>query len=332
MRILLVDIQGQLPNLALMKLSAYFKEAGHEVFLNECPNPDKVFVSSIYSWDKTMVDKIRLMYPGAEIGGTGVSLEKRLPEEIDAMKPDYSLYTYEFVYTRIQRGIRKKETTVQKAKTIVDAGLGRTAEGCFRSCSWCVVPRKEGALRQVATISELLNPRSNVLILLDANLTADPHCLDKLKEIKDRRLIVDLTQGIDVRLMTDEIAKALSAVSHLRSIHYAWDECSSERSVFEGIRVLKERIPVKKHMCFMLCGFRSSWEEDLYRFRRLVEEKITPYVMIFNKRRDDIRLRHFARFVNSHIHKCCDFESYAPWVRDRQIYFTSEHLFEEFAA
>ena len=40
----------------------------------------------------------------------------------------------------------------------------------------------------------------NVLILHDSNFTADPYCIDKLKEIKERKLIVDINQGCDVRL------------------------------------------------------------------------------------------------------------------------------------
>ena len=52
----------------------------------------------------------------------------------------------------------------------------------------------------------------------DNNLTAVPNCIDKLKEIKERGLIVDINQGCNVRLMNNYIAAALAGVKHLRSL------------------------------------------------------------------------------------------------------------------
>ena len=121
------------------------------------------------------------------------------------------------------KGIGTKEHKQRKAAEIVNAGMGFTSRGCIRNCGFCFVPKKEGQFRDIAKIGDLINPRSNVLILHDNNLTADPYCIDKLHEIRDRGLIVDINQGCDVRLVNEDIAKALSEVKHLRSIHYAWD-------------------------------------------------------------------------------------------------------------
>lgn len=149
---------------------------------------------------------------------------------------------------------------------------------------------------------------------MDNNLTADPYVLDKLREIKERGLTVDITQGIDVRLLTPEIARALAEVKRLRSIHYAWDLMSFERPVMEGIKILSQHVKVWKHMCFMLVGFNTTFEEDMYRFRRLIEIGVKPYVMIYN-RKPDVRLKHFAGWVNSRKHTVCTFEEYDPWVK-----------------
>jgi hypothetical protein len=182
------------------------------------------------------------------------------------------------------------------------------------------VPPKEGAFHQVANIEELLNPKSNVFILMDNNLTADPNAIDKLHEIRDRNLIVDITQGIDLRLLTTEIARALSEVKHLRSVHYAWDLMGFEQQIMEGVKILSNHVNKWRHMCFILTGYNTTFEEDMYRFRKLNEMNVRPYVMPYNLTYPSEKHHHFARWVNSRIHKACSFEEYEPWVKAQGEY------------
>ena len=189
----------------------------------------------------------------------------------------------------------------------------------YKKLPFCFVPPKEGRFHNVAEIKDIINPRSNIIILNDNNITADPNCIDKLKEIKERRLVVDINQGCDVRLVNEDIAKALSEVKHLRSIHYAWDLMSFEDKLMEGINTLSKYIKPYRHMCFMLVGFNTSFDEDMYRFRKLSEMKIDPFVMIYNQK-NDTRLKHFARWVNSRIYKSCRWEEYEPWKKSQLDY------------
>ncbi|WP_069649661.1 radical SAM protein [Caloranaerobacter ferrireducens] len=321
MRIGLVDFDGKIPNLALMKLSTYYKQQGAKVFLNEFPRDvDKVYCSVLFTWNKEKALILRDVYKNIEFGGTGWDITKHLPPEVEKCNPDYELYQMKDIYKRLG-GIMKKETKIKKAKTLLNMGIGFTSRGCIRNCGFCFVPEKEGKFKQVADIKDLINPKSNVITLLDNNFTADPDMIDKCKEIKERDLIVDISQGIDVRLLTEEKAKALSEIKHLRSIHYAWDLMSFENSIIEGIKLLSKYIKPWKHMCFMLVGFNTSFEEDMYRFRRLVEMNVDPYVMIYNKK-GDARLKHFARWVNGRIYKVCEWNEYEPWKKaQRQLSF-----------
>ena len=313
MKVGIIDFDGKIPNLALMKLSTYYKRQGAKVFLNDVPkDADKVFCSVLFTWNKPKAELLQEIYKNIEFGGTGWDIHKRLPDEIEKCQPDYTLYTQDDIYQRICRGIGKKENKLKKAQTIIDAGIGFTSRGCVRNCGFCFVPPKEGEFHQVAEIKDIINPRSNVIVLLDNNFTADPDMIEKCKEIKERGLIVDITQGIDVRLMTEEKAKALSEIKHLRSIHYAWDLMGFENQVMEGIDILSQSIKKWRHMCFMLVGYNTNFEEDMYRFRRLSEMNVDPYVMIYNKERDE-RLKHFARWVNGRIYKKCAWNEYDPW-------------------
>lgn len=316
----LIDFDGKITNLALMKLSTYYKALGESVELAKLGRKyDRIFCSVLFTWNKNKAAELVEKYPNIEFGGTGWNLEKTLPDEIEACKPDYDLYTIEDILSRLKGGISTKAHKFKKAEEIVKAGIGFTTRGCIRQCGFCFVPPKEGKLHQVAEIKDIINPRSNVIILLDNNITADPDCIDKLHEIRDRGLIVDITQGIDIRLMTPEIAQALSEVKYLRSIHYAWDLMAFEHQILDGIKLLKQYIKPWKHMCFMLTGYNTLTTEDMYRFKKLQELDIDPYVMPYNKIYPTEYHRHFARWVNGRIYKACEFEEYAPWVKSREL-------------
>lgn len=329
MKVGLIDVDGKLPNLALMKISNFYKSNGCNVeFVQSGKNYDKIFASAIFDRSYGNCLKLRDYYGDKiEIGGTGWDKKKELPEEINKMKPDYNLYTVEDIASKI-KGISTKEHKKKKAQEIVDAGMGFTSRGCVNSCGFCAVPIKEGKFRQDAEIKDLINPRSNVLILHDNNLTADPLCIDKLHEIRDRNLIIDINQGCDIRLMTDEKAQALTEVKHLRSIHYSWDLMKFEDQILEGIAILTKHIKTYNHMCYMLVGFNTSFEEDMYRFRKLNELGIRPYVMRYNEKKDDERLNKFARWVDSMIYKAVpDFEKYEPWMKIKDSYENQISIF-----
>lgn len=333
MKIGLIGLDGKLPNLALMKLSTYWQRQGAQVFLNDAVprDADRVYVSVIFAKNRRKAEALRTHFTGEVLfGGTGWDLTTVLPDEIEACRPDFALYSADEIERRIQGGIGSRAKKRVKAEEIVTAGLGFLNRGCVRTqaaCPFCVVPSKEGSLRRVADLDEIINPASNRLILLDNNLTAAPDGVAVLEEIARRNLVVDITQGIDVRLLTPEFAEALGRVKLWRSLHFAWDQPQHEAAVRRGIGILSRYVRKGKQMCFMLVGFRSSWEEDIHRFETLVGEKVDPYVMLYNHGRDDLRLKHFARWVNARIYKVASFEQYAPWVRDRATYFDHGGLF-----
>lgn len=334
-----------------MKLSSHFKKAGEQVELLSLPTCrtkkiknigeirkialdankkySKIYLSVVFTRSKYIID-IFLQECGEKIdyGGTGSYTPlKKLPFEIECMSPDYDLYTVDEIAIRMM-GIGTKQHKFEKAKEIVTAGHGFTSRGCIRNCPFCMVHKCEGKFQQASEIKDLLNPKSNMLVLHDNNLTADPFCIDKLHEIRDRRLIVDINQGCDVRLMNDEVARAMSEVTHLRSVHYAWDLMEFENQVLKGINTLSKFIKPYKHMCFVLVGFNTSFEEDWYRCRKLIELGIDPYIMIFNENeKGDVRLKHFARWINSRIYKKCSFNEYEPWLKTQKEYVQLEIAF-----
>lgn len=324
----LIDVDGKIPNLALMKLSTYYKKNGEKIEFVNSNNIDKyerIFASCLFTWNRDKcIELKRMLGDKITLGGTGWEFEEIkgrlkqtsrtiLKKEIEECKPDYELYSSSMIYKRL-RGISKKETKIKKAETIVNMGIGFTSRGCTKTCMFCVVAQKEGKLRVDTEIKDIINPKSNILTLLDNNITADPFFVEKFTEIKERKLIVDITQGIDLRLLNEKKVKLLSEVRHLRSIHYAWDLMHCEDDILKGIKLLLKKVKPYKHLCFILVGYNTTFEEDFYRFKKLSEMGVAPFVMIYNKnQRQDVKLKHFARWVNGRIYKSCKWEEYLPW-------------------
>lgn len=91
MNIGLVDVDGHnFPNVPLMKLSAYYKDLGHNVeWANNLKWYDKVFMAKVFDFtpdDLTAYQTNELIQ-----GGTGYDMSITLPKEVEHYYPDYEL-------------------------------------------------------------------------------------------------------------------------------------------------------------------------------------------------------------------------------------------------
>ena len=297
MKILLVQVDGKMPNLALMKISSYYKSKGHQTGF-AFANPDKVYVSCIFSKNIGHASGIRHYYPDAEfhIGGPGLERPTSLPPEMDCVMPDYDLYPD------------------------MDYSIGYTQRGCPNNCPFCIVPKIEGSFREVAHISEFHNLDFDKLVLYDNNFLYSKLWREKLNYIKENGLKVSFNQGLDARLMDEEKAAALADNVpydlHLdrRRVYFAWDLMENEKAILRGIQnTIDAGIKPYKIMVYMLVGFNTTHEEDMYRFQKLRDLKVDPFVMIYNNRRDDKWIRHFARYVIGRVYKKSAPKDYKPY-------------------
>ncbi len=297
MHVGLIDVDSKIPNLALMKLSAWHKERGDSTELltpddvfkgqNLFIKPDKLYAAVVFRENRRI--GLRLAWLGADVGGTGWWLFKSLPSEIEKIRPDYDLYG-------------------------IDYGMGFLSRGCIRNCQFCVVPRKEGAIRDVAWPDEIANPKSKELILLDNNFLASPLWREKSQQIIDRGYKVDFTQGMDIRLVDQEKAEYLATMKHRKRIHFAFDHIGLETEVRAGIELLlKAGIHHDRLSFYILVNFNSTFEQDLKRIAILDEYGVNAFVMIYNKAGASQKIKHLARWCNKYqTKKSCRFEDYDP--------------------
>ena len=256
--ILLLDVDSRLPNLALMKLSRYFKEQGRRVVLARrntfVAGVEAVYASAVFSRPVTqnLVDRLRKYYGDLLIlGGSGVDVRKRLPDEVEQMPADYSLYP-----------------------ELGDRAIGFITRGCPFRCSFCIVPLKEGKNRQVADLDELLTDGRRKLILLDDNILAHPGAGDFLEEMAARNVKVNFTQTLDLRLMDQEKASLLKHIdcSNLKFTRRVYHFSLNDNQNLEEVRRKYEMFGFgSRDNVEFICmyGYNTTLAEDVERFRFL---------------------------------------------------------------
>lgn len=288
-RIGLIDVDGHnFPNFALMRLSAWHKAHGDNVEWagDMYWDFDRIYKSKIFTFTP---DNDRPFPCEVICGGTGYDVKSRLPIEVEqSTLMDYSLYPqYDFSIQFFSRG-------------------------CIRHCPFCLVHDKEGGIHPVAPVE--LNPRGKHIEVLDNNFFANPEWKFAVDYLLKAEQKVNL-HGVDVRIMNEEQAYWLNLLPLHKSIHIAWD--LPQIDLTDKLREVTRYIKPWKIMCYILVGFNSSMEQDIYRIERCRELGIKPYVMPYrdfeNKTRPSQYARDLAQYVNKPmIFKSCKFEDFSP--------------------
>lgn len=282
------------PNLALMKLSAWHKARGDTVErwwgFGEY---DLVYMSKVF--DETYSPDIPEPLNAHEIikGGTGYGLDNFLPDDVEHIYPDYSLYP---------------ELTRETA-------YGFLTRGCPRACHFCIVAGKEGRRSvKVADLSEWWRGQK-FIELLDPNLLACTEHMSLLGQLASSGAYVNFNQGLDCRLLTVENIQAINAVK-MKDIHFAWDYMSESESVLRGLRLYAEQATKKVHSAwatvYVLVNCGTTMEENLYRIYTLRDMGFDPYVMIYDKQSASREIKKLQRWVNRKwiFKKCERFDDY----------------------
>lgn len=293
MNIALYDVDSKIPNLALMKLARFHRERGDTVAWFDplwSATFDKIYASKIFDYsDGAFLDPAQM-----EIGGTGWDKAVALPSEIETLQPDYSLYGYPH-------------------------NIGFTMRGCRFRCKFCVVPEKEGQPYANNTIPEIWQQRdSDFVVLLDNDFFGNPEWSARIAEVRRHGLRVSFSQGLNIRIITDEQVAALASVQfrslggQKKQVHFAWDQWGkgTEKLIDEGFaRVTAAGIKPHQMAFFVLVGWNTTEEQDLYRIDKLHGMGCDVFVMPYN--RSDPYQKALARWNNRHVWRSVPWPEYA---------------------
>jgi hypothetical protein len=276
--VLLLHLDGKLPNLALMRVAAHHRALGDDVTLRHAPtvtavepeigdNFGRVYASAIFERTRPVAERLLAVRPDAIVGGTGIDVARTLESVgVTTLAQDYSVYPRSHF------------------------SIGFTQRGCRLRCSFCVVPRKEGPPRAEQTIADIwrggAHPRH--VLLLDNDFFALPSWRARIDELRTGRYRVCFSQGINARMISDEAAAALASVDYrddsfrVRRLYTAWDSREDEGTLFRGLdRLLTAGVKPDHVLVYMLVGYwpGETHEDRDYRRERLRAWGARPYPM-----------------------------------------------------
>lgn len=271
MKIGLIDVDGYykpkkcgdtvFPNLALAKIAAYHRSLGHTVLwydpLFSPPTGtegcmDIVYMSKVFNFTPEYPYPVHARQ--VIRGGTGYDIHSQLPPLIDDMQPDFSIYP----------GVPP------------DVSYGFLTRGCPNRCPWCIVPRKEGAVRPYWDVDRVANGRKK-LILMDNNiLAAGSYAARQLDKIIDRGYRVDFNQALDARLVTPDTATRLARIHWLNSvIRFGCDTHGQIKECERAMALINERGFTGSYLLYTMIGGKDGGDfhecfERVNHFRKLL--------------------------------------------------------------
>lgn len=237
MNIGILAVDSNYPNLALMKISNYHKARGDNIeWYNPLCSYDKVYMAKVFSFTSDYGYYVHSDL--IEKGGTGYDIAKALPPDIDRIQPDYDLY-----------------------QLPPNVAYGFLTRGCPNRCKWCVVPAKEGKIAPYMDVEEIAVNGRKSIILMDNNILASEYGLQQIEKIVSMGLRVDFNQGLDARLVTDDIARLLVKVKWIKRIRFGCDtpgqiaECERATALIDKYGYKGEYF----FYCILLDDFKESF-------------------------------------------------------------------------
>ncbi len=300
MKVLLLQLDGKLPNIALMRLSAHHRGIGDEVTLQHVRSIegaargmfdqwDKVYGSLIFEKTRPIAQRLLSEFPDAILGGTGWDESTTLENiGITTREQDYSHYP------------------------AFAASMGYTHRGCRFKCWFCKVPKTEGKISDYGSIEDIWrgDPWPRHLLILDNDFFGQKNWHKHVEAMNSGRFKVCMNQGINVRVLQDEQAAAWASIDYRddgfkdKRIYTAWDAIGDEEILFRGLeRLVKHGVRPDNLLVYMLIGAGETEGDRLHRHDRLVEFGARPYPMPFT-RNDETRgfqrwsVKRIDRFVS----------------------------------
>jgi hypothetical protein len=284
--VLLIQLDGAIPSLALMHIAGHHKAAGDTVELSRSvyvgSRYDRIYASAIFTKTRPKVEILKRYRPDAFVGGTCIDNINKLSDVgIHETQTDYSLWP-EF-----------------------KSSIGYSQRGCRLKCSFCGVPEKEGNPSFGASIYDIWrgDPWPREILLLDNDFFGIPQWRDRIKEIREGKFKVSFNQGVNLRLMNEEQCEAVASVDYRsgnmkdRRFYTAWDNRKDETILFRGLEWLCKYGMKPDHlMVYMLIGYwpGETAEDRDYRRKKLREFGARPYPMPYTRSRE---LVGFQRWV-----------------------------------
>jgi len=270
------------PPLGLLKLAAYHKKKRDKVrfirgFFNDEFEPDIIYITSLFTYAYEPVHEV-IRYYGRKykkarivVGGIYATL-----------CPEHLRETFQNKI-EIHRGLVLEAEDILPDYSLIPewrASILFSTRGCIRKCPFCSVSVLEPKFEAKKSIRHLIYPGHKKVIFWDNNILASPYWKDIFYELEELNLEVDFNQGLDARLLNENVAERLKKLK-IPIIRLAYDTKEIRTPLKKAIQLLKETgIRGRRIIVYCLYNYHKDTPEDfLNRIKDLLEWGVVAYPM-----------------------------------------------------
>ncbi len=209
------------------------------------PQADEVHVSCTFTWDKRLAERLReawsQYYPIVKVGGPAYD------DSGNGFKPG--------VYLR--------------------EGITTTSRGCNNQCSWCLVPEREGKIRELTIYPGYIIQDNNLLQCSRSHI-------DKVFDMLQKQRHIEFSGGLDARLITDYIADRIRGLS-VSQIFLAADTEESIKPLRRAVKKLQIARAKKRIRCYALLKYNpeETFEHALSRMLAIYDSGCYPSAQLY---------------------------------------------------
>ena len=132
----------------------------------------------------------------------------------------------------------------------IKKGVVFTSRGCPNSCWYCLVPKREGQIKELSITEGNIIQDNNLLACSEKHI-------DKVFEMLKTQKRIEFSGGFESRRVTPEITRKLSELN-IRHIWLSYDCWVNQDSLREAVRNLSPYFKRHQIRCYVLIGFESD--------------------------------------------------------------------------
>lgn len=155
----------------------------------------------------------------------------------------------------------------------IKKGVTITSRGCVRNCPWCVVPEREGKIRELAIYQGTIIQDNNLLAC------SRMHIESVFNMLQSQNKAAIFSGGLDARLLKQWHVDWFKAIK-IKELWFACDTAKDFEALTKANELLSD-FPTNKKRCYVMIGYQENIINAEARLKGVYELGFLPFSQLY---------------------------------------------------